>query len=324
MNLEIYCSHHWWEIKVIYFFPLLPQLLTFFYCPSSRSSNWMLWWTGEQIPATRLLPFPSRQHDWGTLRRARRFRSRLGGGGSVHGQRWRPRLRRGVSASPTTLHRTWPQAGGPLYRHSGHDEATSTKSGGRTGHNPALVFLRSAPNRQAALGPAQHLQRLRSAGHPQPAASARFHSRTYTRGLRSRWRWRSGCTITRTHTCGELTGPNLEPGRGLSCEPADSKKEDNKGGKRENCELCFCLFSSFSLVLSSQLFFASNAEEVFVGRASGCLSAGAKGLSKLRKGTYFLVLHVEILTFFEVFLTVPMETKQQEKENCVWWLEGFS
>lgn len=42
----------------------------------------------------------------------------------------------------------------------------------------------------------------------------------------------------------------------------------------------------------------------------------------MRKDSSFLVLHVEIFDLFEVFLTVPMETKQQ-KENFVSGLKGF-
>lgn len=111
-----------------------------------------------------------------------------------------------MPAPAAALHGSRPPAGGPFHGHGGHDEAPLTKSRGRACHNPALVFLRSATDRQAALGPTQHLQGLCSAGHPQPAAAARagIDPRTHTGGLRASRRGRSGCTATRAHAGGEL------------------------------------------------------------------------------------------------------------------------
>lgn len=69
------------------------------------------------------------------------------------------------------------------------------------------------------------------------------------------------------------------------------------------CTLLFLtlLFSTLSLVF---------AEKGFVWAEDGCLSEQKD--SEIEKRLFLLVLHVEILTFFEVFLTVPMETKQQK------------
>jgi len=50
----------------------------------------------------------------------------------------------------------------------------------------------------------------------------------------------------------------------------------------------------------------------------GCLP---EHKDSIERRLFLLVLHVEILTFLGVFLTVPMETKQQ-KENFVRWHEG--
>lgn len=128
---------------------------SFFYSP--RSSDWMLRWTGKSLPAASLLSLSSRQHDWRALWRARRFRSRLRGRRPVHRQRKRQCLRRGVPASAPPLHGSGPPAGSPIHRHSWHNEAAPTKSRGRACRSPALVFLRSATDRQTALGPTQHL-----------------------------------------------------------------------------------------------------------------------------------------------------------------------
>ena len=188
------------------FFVLLNSGLTLFLL-SSRSSDRMLRWTGESIPVAGLLPLSPRQHDRGALWWARRFGSRLGGRRPVHGQRRWPRLGRGVPASAAAIDGSRPPAGGALHGHSGHDEAASTEPRGCASRNPALVFLRSATDGQTALGPTQHLQGLRGAGHPQPAAARARAGHSNRTCARSLWVGGRGCTASRAHTGGELIPP---------------------------------------------------------------------------------------------------------------------
>lgn len=70
--------------------------------------------------------------------------------------------------------------------------------------------------------------------------------------------------------------------------------------------------SDFSLLICTLL-------SLFGQRLAVCRS---KRTLEMRKDSSFLVLHVEIFDLFEVFLTVPMETKQQ-KENFVSGLKDF-
>lgn len=171
-----------------------------------RSSDWMLRWTRESLPAAGLLPLSPRQHDWRALRWARRLRSRLRVGGPIHRQLRRPRPRRRVSASASALHGPRPPTGGPLHGHGGHDEASFAKPGGRACHNPTLVLLRSAADRQAALGSTQHFQGLCSSGYPQPASTTRAcnSTRTYSRGLWASCHGRSVCCLPGADASGEL------------------------------------------------------------------------------------------------------------------------
>lgn len=172
----------------------------------------MLRWIGESIPAASLLPLSPRQHDRGTLRWARRFRSWLRNRRPVLGQRRWSWHRRGMPASAPPLHGSRPSAGSPFHGHSRHNEAASTKSGGRACRNATLVFLRAAPDRQTALGPTQHLKRLCSAGHPQPATTTRAWN--YTRNIRASGSRRSSRAATRAHAGGGLMLPNWQPGTG--------------------------------------------------------------------------------------------------------------
>lgn len=262
---------------------------TFFH--SSRSSDWMLRWTGESIPAASLLPLSSRQHDWRALWRAWRFRSRLRGRRPVHGQCQRPWLRRGVPASAPALHGSRPPAAGPLHGHSRHDEAPSSKPRGRACRNPALVFLRSATDRQAALGPTQHLQGLRGAGHPQPAATARagINTRTHTRGLWASGSGRSGSTAARAHAGGELTPSNLAAWR-WAYQWTGSIKEGGQEGRKKNESW---LFSS---LLFSSLFLLRRA--LFGQRLAVCRS---KRTLELRKDSSFWFYTLKFWPFLKSF-----------------------
>lgn len=210
----------------------------------SRSSDWMLRWAGESIPAACLLSLAPRQHDRGALRGAGRLGPGLGGRRPVHGQRQRRRLGWGVPAAAPPLHWPRPPAGRALHGHCGHDEASSAEPGGRALLHAALVFLRSAADRQAALGSAQHLQGLCGAGHPQPAAAARarVHARTQSGGLQASVGGGSSLAATGAHASGGLTLPKLATCRRQYCKGG---KEDWEIKKKPD----FSLFLHSSLLI---------------------------------------------------------------------------
>lgn len=210
----------------------------FFLSVSFRSSDRMLWWTGESIPAAGLLSLTSRQHDRRALWGAWRVRPGLRGGRPVHRQRQWQRLGRGVPAAAPPLHRPRPPAGGALHGHCGHDEASPAKSRGRAAFDAALVFLRTAADRQAALGSAQHLQGLCRAGHPQPATATRaqINTGTQSRGLQARVRRSNGLTATGAHASGKLTLPQPVGGSII-----------RKGGKKKKIDFLFLCTLLFSL-----------------------------------------------------------------------------
>lgn len=255
----------------------------------------MLRWTGESIPAAGLLSLTSRQHDRRALWGARRVRPGLRGGRPVHRQRQRQRLGRGVPAAAPPFHRPRPPAGSALHGHCGHDEASPAKSRGRAAFDAALVFLRTAADRQAALGSAQHLQGLCRAGHPQPAAATRaqIDTGTQSRGLRARVRGSNGLTATGAHASGKLTLPQPVGGSII-----------RKGGWEETW-----LFSFFALFSSLFIF----AEKGFVWEEVD----GLQEQNRLNEeNSYFMVLHTGILTLFEAFLNCSRGNQTRKKRTC--------
>lgn len=140
----------------------------------SRRSDWMLWWAGEPLPAARLLPLPSRQHDRGKER---------------VGDYWGPRsssLRGpGVPVASPSFHRPGSTPGRPHQRQRPADEAASADPGGGGVHQPALVLFRPTAHRQDEAGRAEDLQRLCRSGDRQPAS-------------------RNPTTSPESHACGKL------------------------------------------------------------------------------------------------------------------------
>lgn len=243
----------------------------------------MLRWTRKSLPAAGVLPLSPCQHDWRALRRARWLGPRLHDGRPIHRQRQRPHPGGRVPASPPTLHGSWSAAGGPLHRHGGHDEATLAKSGGRARHHSALVLLRSATDRQAALGPTQHFQGLCSSGDPKPAAStgACNTTRTHSRAIWTSSSGRSLCSASRGHAGGELI-----EARRWWCNPMRMTRDK---AELKAIILLFCALQMFS-----------------VRRA---MLRWSIKTTLWRKDSLFW-----FYTFFEVFLTVPMETKLQKED----------
>lgn len=290
-----------WVLKL----PAMLFKLRLWFCFSCRSSDWMLRRTREPLPAASLLPLSSRQHDRRALRRARRLGPRLRDGGPLHGQCRRPRSRGRVSAPAPALHGPRPPAGGPLHGHGGHDEASFAESGGRACINPALVFLRSATDWQAALGSAQHFQGLRRSGYPQPAPTTRAcnSTRTYSGGLRASGSGRRVCSPQGADASGEL---NLNRPQARQCK---------RRRTWHKTELKLILL----LLCALRLFLQRRATSEQRSASAGIL----KNSFMEKRLSLFWFYTLKFWPFFEVYLTVPMETRLQ-KANFVRRFKGFS
>lgn len=257
---------------------------------SSRSSDRMLRWTGKSLPAAGLLPLASRQHDRRALWRSGRLRSRLRGCRPVHLQRQRYRGWR-VPASAPPLHRPRPPPGGPIHGHGGRDEASPPEPRGRARLHPALVLLRKAADRQTALGPAQHLQGLCRAGHPQPAAStwSRVHTGTHAR---SPWTCGSGDGAAGAHAGGEL---------GIS-GPEEGEKGRDQRTLTFFFHLLFSRYCCWGVVCKKKL---------------AVQEQNDSGWEKL----LVLILHIGILTFLKSFY---LQGNQQKRKKKTQPRDGFA
>ena len=120
----------------------------------------MLRWTGQPVPASRLLPCPAYQHDRGE------------GWPGDSGYSWSPtQFRARMPASFAPVHRQRPQTHGPQHGHSVSHEEAAARSGGSGARQPALVLLRQAAGRQNETGGAENPKGLRGASHREPALS---------------------------------------------------------------------------------------------------------------------------------------------------------
>lgn len=131
-----------------------------FFSFSQRCSYRVLWWTGQQISTSSLLPGPTHQHDRGE----RRPRDSRYSWSTTQFWAWMP-------ASLTSFHRQRPQTYGPQYGHSVSHEEAATYSGGSGAQQPALVLFRQATCRQNETGGAENTEGLRGASHCEPALS---------------------------------------------------------------------------------------------------------------------------------------------------------
>lgn len=127
---------------------------------SSRCSHGVLRWTGQPLPAPRLLPRPSHQHDRGE------------GRPGDSGHPWAPsQLGARVPAPPAPVHGQGPEAAGSQHGHRVPHETAAARRGGSGAWQPALVLLGETPGRQNETGGAENPKGLRGASHREPALS---------------------------------------------------------------------------------------------------------------------------------------------------------
>lgn len=132
----------------------------FLFSYPSRCSYRVLRWTGQPVPAPRLLPRSAHQHDRGEGRP----------GDSGH-PRPTAQLRAWMPAPFAPVHRQRPQTHGPQHGHRVPHEEAAARGGGSGARQPTLVLLGPATGRQNETGGAENPKGLRGASHCEPALS---------------------------------------------------------------------------------------------------------------------------------------------------------
>lgn len=125
-----------------------------------RCSHGVLRWTGQPVPAPRLLPRAAHQHDRGE------------GRPGDSGYSWSPtQFRARMPAPLAPVHRQRPQTHGPQHGHRVPHEEAAARGGGSGAGQPALVLLGPAAGWQNETGGAENPKGLRGASHREPALS---------------------------------------------------------------------------------------------------------------------------------------------------------